>query len=192
MNTDLDYISTIEEFNKLPIRGHYNPEKYLSKYKFSQNMLLNIFCTDKMHFCFEDYYYDDFNLNMVKKYQPHINVNEFKKLWNEIDIIREAELHSLLIIELFEENYSVSAIRTWTYELIENYILKIKKHDNNNIFDVIKPDYKKLLKNNKFIQSKKLYDQYEKIETREELIQKAKQIIKAIPDDYTSILPLDS
>ena len=49
-------ISTIEQFDKLPTKsGHYRPEYYLSRYKFSLQILLDVFATDYMVYCYEDW-----------------------------------------------------------------------------------------------------------------------------------------
>lgn len=48
-------ISTIKQFDELSTKsGHYRPEHYLSRYKFSLSILLDVFATDYMVYCYED------------------------------------------------------------------------------------------------------------------------------------------
>lgn len=85
-------ISTIEQFDKLPTKsGHHRPEYYLSRYKFSLQILLDVFATDYMVYCCEDWYYNDFTPKMVAEYQHHIDISQFVQLYNELQIILRLE-----------------------------------------------------------------------------------------------------
>lgn len=180
-------ITTKEEINNIPsFSSHYKPHSYLSKYKFSKEILLDIFCSEYMVYCFEDYYYDDITLNMIEEYQPHIDIEEFVELWYDLDSIREIELYCDLIIETIEKK-SIKNISSWKYNLIEDYIKKIKI---DNIYITLLDNFIFLLENNKYILIKNLYNKDEKIDTEELLIKKAYALLKTIPCKYSSILPL--
>ena len=89
------FIKSEEEFDRLnDYSCRYRPMRYLSKYHFSIEALLDIFCSDSEVGCYEDYYYNDFDLDMVVQTQPHINIPSFKELWADLDEIRTAELIS--------------------------------------------------------------------------------------------------
>lgn len=181
-------ITTEDEVYKLSVSGsHYRPEKYLKNYTFSKEILLDIFCSEEMIFCYEDYYYDDITINMIKTLQPHINISEFKILWNDLDEIRIAELFSDYII-------NIPVRSTYKYNLIDDYICNYDKYmfDFKSNFDSILVDYKSMLKKNKFINKFSLCsdDELESIIDKNTLIKKAKFILEKIPKKYSSILPL--
>lgn len=171
-------ITTKEELNNIKMSGyHYHPKNYLSKYLFSQEILLECFCTDHFVFCFEDYYYNDISMDMITKYQHHIDENIFIDMWNILDVIRTAELFSDLIIKLFKNNIKINQISTYFYELIE---------DQYTYCTLIK-DFDKMLQTNRFIQYYQLYDS--PIITENMAIQKAESILKLISDnDYITII----
>jgi hypothetical protein len=177
-------ITTEDEVYALEMTGsHYRPEKYLKNYLFSKEILLDIFCSEEMVFCFEDYYYDDINLDMIQKYQPHINISEFTILWNDLDEIRIAELFSEYIIK-----NPVNS--TYKYNIIEKYIKKYQ--DNKFDMNILLNDYKNMLIKNKFIKKYNLCDENEinNIINRKTAIKKAHLILENIPNKYSSILPL--
>ncbi len=164
-------ITTEEEIDKLYVGGsHYNPESYLKNHIFSKEILLDVFCSEAMVYCYEDYYYDDISINMIEKYQPHIDIFEFKQLWNDLDEIRIAELFSDYII-------NKPTCSLYKYNLIEEYIL-------NNNYNKISIIYIDTMKNNRFIQKYMLYNESKNI------IDNAKYILDNIPNKYSSILPL--
>ena len=178
-------ITTKEEvYNINSIVSHYHPKIYLSKYKFSKEILLNIFCSEDLVFCYEDYYYDDISLSMIEEFQTHIDINEFEILWDDLDEIRTIELFCDLIIK--------KDISTYKYNLINKYI---KKYGNNNnfnfIFNKIIEDFNYLLKTNKFAIKFNLDKfQIELNDTTSEITLKVKKILEFIPLSYISILPL--
>ncbi len=172
-------ITTIEDIDKINIKQtHYHPESYLKKYIFSKEILLDVFCSEYMIYCYEDYYYNDISINMIEKYQPHIDIVEFNKLWDDLDEIRIAELFSDYII-----NYPIKSL--YKYNLIDKYIL-------NNNFDDITIIYINTMKNNKFVQKHISYNNIylSKFDNSNNLISYANHILKHIPEKYSSILPL--
>lgn len=116
-------ISTIEKFDKLPTKsGHYRPEYYLSRYKFTPSILLDVFATDYMVYCYEDWYYNDFTPKMVAEYQPHIDIVRFVQLYDELQIILRLEKHSRFVIapnELSQNKIILKDLENSTQELIE-------------------------------------------------------------------------
>jgi hypothetical protein len=138
-----------------------------------------------MIFCYEDYYYDDITLLMIEELQPHIDIEEFSELWNDLDEIRTLELFSDIILNM--PNFNVSSYK---YNLIDNYVNKYRKHNYPYTNELLK-DFNELLKINKF--SKKYINfnkQIDEIITIEEATNIAKQILEFIPSNYSSILPL--
>jgi hypothetical protein len=126
------------------IKGtRYRPKKYLEKYKFSQEILLDLFCSEAFICSFEDYYYDDISLDMIYETQPHIDKTKFKILWNELNKIREVELFCDFIIK---DNPN---FLTYNYNLIEKYTTK---HLHNIKYDELVNDFIYILKKNKFIE----------------------------------------
>lgn len=193
MITNFDELDNICQ-NDNSLGRHYKPKNYLTKYKFSINMMLDAFCTDYLVYTYEDYYYDDFNENMVKEYQPHINYGEFIILKKDLDSIIELEKRSELLIEIIEKNIEPSSIISWKYEKIDDYLcdlfvkIKDKSSELNNILIT---DYIDLLKKNKYSIVKKCYSEEESLLTTESIIKKAREIIKSFPSyEYSSILPL--
>jgi hypothetical protein len=170
-------ITTKEELDNIKVSGsHYKPEKYLANYLFSQEILLNYFCTDYFVYCYEDYYYNDISIDMIMKYQPHINESKFIKLWNNLNIIREIELFCNLVLLLVKNKKKLFEISTYFYVLIEDLYSE----------DTIINDFNNVLKTNKFIKYYNLY--ISPINTEELAIQKAEEILKFIPSEYTNIL----
>jgi hypothetical protein len=183
-------ISTLEEVDKIDenIRGYYyRPESYLSKYLFTKEILLDVFCSQYLVTTFEDDYYDDFCIDMVAKYQPHIDVEEFLKLWKDLDEILVVEQFCRYIINYpkyvvkFLYNSINKYIEIPIYEFIElmisvlnenKYIIKLETL-KNKIIDItnINADHDH---NNKI-------DDFKKI---------ANEILLQIPARYSSILPL--
>jgi len=185
-------ISSIEQFASLPHKsGHYRPEWYLSKYKFTKEVLLDVFCTDYNHWCYEDYYYDDFAIWMVEKYQPDIDIGEFKNMWAQLDIILQAEFMSRLVLELYVENKSISSISDYRYDMISSYFAQIKKINQADLFAQITKDYIQMCKTNKYISKLNLSIGVEQISTREELIQIAQYVVSTIPETYSLLLPIE-
>ena len=165
-------------------RGHYHPERYLKSYKFSQEVLLDVFCSEDLVFCYEDYYYDDICMDMIKEFQPHINPDEFLKLWLDLDAIRKVELFCTLIINVEDKKH----ISSYHYNLIDGYINKYIK-SMYNTKEIIE-DFTQLLKTNKFSIKFNLFDPNENLNNWDLVYNKAKQILKLIPDPYSSALPL--
>ncbi len=177
-------ITTSEEVYALNVGGsHYKPEKYLKNYLFSKEILLDIFCSEDMVFCYEDYYYDDICLDIIHKYQSHIDISEFKVLWNDLDEIRIAELFSEYIIKN-------PTNLTYQYNIIDKYIKNYE--DSKFDMNILLNNYKNMLMKNKFIKKYNLCseDEVNNIKNRDIAIKKAKLILENIPEKYSSILPL--
>lgn len=190
-------ITTIEQFDKLPTKsGHYRPEYYLSRYKFSLSILLDVFATDYMVYCYEDWYYNDFTPKMVAEYQPHIDISQFTKLYNELQIILRLEKHSRFVIDILEKKPNLIILSEWNYEPIEKYVKDIKELYNIEKTELEKrviTDYIQILETNDYSKLKKLYIPDEPLDTPELVISKAYQVLKSIPyPNYSSILPLAS
>ncbi len=191
-------INTLEEFENICLKnssGHYHPEKYLKKYDFSPNILLDVFCTDYMVWCYEDYYYNDFSLDMVIEFQPHVNIDEFKIMVRDLDSIFELVKRSELILELFYKNKSIQNITSYCYESIDNYynyLVNLNKTANKEFDSIVIRDYIDLLKTNKCSVSKKFYNQSSDfLISKEDVVKKAQEILNILPDDeYSLIIPL--
>ncbi len=180
------FINSEKEFDKLNIcSGHYRPMRYLSKYNFSVQALLDIFCSDSQVYCYEDYYYNDFDLNMVAQTQPHIDIPNLKVLWSDLDEIRTAELVSQVAIDLFEKKVSNRSLKEWTNELISDFINKIVDLDKNLVFPIFLSEYKNLLETNKFVNSHNLKLIFE-LDSPDSIIIQAKKILDSIPKPYSS------
>ncbi len=194
MNTsnEKQIISSIEQFDNIPHKsGHYRPEWYLSKYKFTKEVLLDVFCTDYNHWCYEDYYYDDICLDMIAQYQPHIDIKEFAIAWAQLDIILEAEFMSRLIIDLFEHKKLIGSISDYKYDMISGYFSQIKKLSPNDLFAQLLKDYIQMCKTNKYINKLKLPIGNNQISTCDELVQIAQHILSTITESYSSLLPVE-
>lgn len=165
-------------------RGHHHPERYLKSYKFSQEVLLDVFCSEDLVFCYEDYYYDDICMDMIKEFQPHIDPDDFLKLWLDLDEIRIIELFCKLILNVNKKSY----ICEYKYNLIDDYISKYKK-SNYNHTEII-ADFVQLLQANKFSVNFNLYNSNDNLNEWDLVVEKAKQILNQIPDSYSSVLPL--
>ncbi len=185
-------ISSIEQFANLPHKsGHYRPEWYLSKYKFTKEVLLNVFCTDYNHWCYEDYYYDDICLDMIAQYQPDIDIKEFANLWKQLDIILEAEFMSRLIIDLFENKKLIVSISDYKYDMISGYFAQLKKSNPSDLFPQLLNDYIQMCKSNKYINKLKLPIGANQISTCDELVQVAQYVVSTVPETYSSLLPIE-
>jgi len=188
-------ISSIEQFASLPHKsGHYRPEWYLSKYQFTKEVLLDVFCTDYNHWCYEDYYYDDICLDMIAQYQPDIDIKEFANLWKQLDIILEAEFMSRLIIDLFEHKKLIGSISDYKYDMISGYFAQLKKLNQTSQTELnnrLCNDYIQMLKSNKYICKLKLPIDANGICKSEELVKIAQYILSTIPEVYSSLLPVD-
>lgn len=193
------HINTLEEFENICLKNmklsRYNPKQYLMKYNYSQNILLDIFCTDYMIWCFEDYYSNDFNLDMITKYQLHINIDEFKILLFDLSQVLELVKRSELILELIEKNKSMQSMSSWVYEEISDYwneLYNIYTNSNEKFFDIVIRDYIDLLAKNKCSIVKKFYNPYLIPMSKQDIIMKAKHILDTLPKiEYSIILPLE-
>lgn len=184
------FINSKEEFDQLDdYSSHFRPMRYLSKYHFSIQALLDIFCSDSQVFCYEDYYYNDFDLDMVEQTQPHIDIPIFKALWDDLDEIRRVELASDIALDLFEKKVSNRSINKWSRELIYELVDKISGLDKDSVFPVFVCEYKSLISTNKFVVAHSLKIQDE-LDTPDSIITQAKQILNSIPRSYSSALPL--
>ncbi len=187
------HINTLEDFsnicwNDATLSGHYCPKKYLKKYNFSPNVLLDVFCTDYMIFSYEDNYYNDFNLSMIREYQPHINIDEFKLLSKELDSVMELIKRSELLLEVIENNETIGSISKWQYNNISNYIDQLIKLDIKN-----KEIFNKVMVDNylNYIQTNKYSGEMKNIESNQDPITIAKCILNTIPKvQYSSILSI--
>ncbi len=189
---DKQIISSIEQFVNLPHKsGYYRPEWYLSKYRFNKEVLLDVFCTDYNHWCYEDYYYDDICLDMIAQFQPHIDIKEFAIAWAQLDIILEAEFMSRLVLDLYMENKLISSISDYKYDMISSYFSQIKKLRQIELDKRLYKDYIQMLKTNKYIGKLKLFIDTNQINTCEELVEIARHIISTIPEAYSSLLPIE-
>lgn len=185
------FISSEEEFYKLVniCSGHFRPIRYLSKYSFSVQALLDIFCSDSQVYCYEDYYYNDFDLDMVAQTQPHIDIPSFTELWANLYEIRRVELTSELALELFEKKVSNKSISKWSNELIGGFVNKIIGLDQQNVYPIFLLEYKNLLDTNKFVNLHNLKVLFE-LDSPDSIIVQAKKILDSIPKPYSSALPL--
>ncbi len=185
------FISSEEEFYKLVniCSGHFRPIRYLSKYSFSVQALLDIFCSDSQVCCYEDYYYNDFDLDMVAQTQSHIDVPNLKVLWDDLDEIRRVELTSEIALELFEKKVSNKSISKWSNELIGGFVDKIIGLDQQMVYPIFLSEYKNLLETNKFVNSHNLKVLFE-LNSPDSIIAQAKKILDSIPKPYSSALPL--
>jgi len=196
---DKPLITTLEEFENICIKkyrsGHYHPERYLINYNFSPNILLDVFCTDYMVWCYEDYYYNDFNLNMVSEFQPHIDIEKFKTLAEDLDSILELVKHSELVLELFYKFKSIRQVTRYYYEIIEDYydnLVELNSKKNEEFDSIVIQDYINLLKTNKCAIIKKFYNSNDIIESKEDVVTKAKEILNILPkEEYSTIIPLE-
>ncbi len=184
------FINSQEEFDSLNIySGRYRPMRYLSKYNFSVQALLDIFCSDSQVCCYEDYYYNDFDLDMVRQTQPHIDIPSFKELWADLNEIRTAELVSQVSIELFEKGILNKSIKSWPNELISDFVDKINELDRDLVFPTFLSEYKNLISTNKFVQYHNLTLNLE-LDSQETIVAQAKKILNSIPNPYSSAIPL--
>lgn len=186
-------ISTEEEIDKLPSTGcYYRPRMYLSKYLFTKEILLDIFCSERLVCTFEDDWYNDLNVEMIKEYQPHIDIEEFTQLWKDLDEILEVEQICHFIL-----NYPKYVV-VHNYNQISEYI---KIPDITSFVEKIIP----VLNYNKYIKKMDLDKTIEKIDELNKnyishiiddidyvsgLKTEAMRILLKIPKKYSTILPL--
>lgn len=186
------FINSKEEFDQLDdYSSHFKPMRYLSKYHFSIQALLDIFCSDSQVFCYEDYYYNDFDLDMVEQTQPHIDIVNLKVLWDDLDEIRRAELTSEIALDLFHKKIPNKSINKWSRELIDGLVDKIIGLEEDSVFPVFVSEFKSLINSNKFINLYNLNIIHE-LDTPESIITQAIKILNSIPRPYSSALPLKS
>lgn len=193
---DRPCIKTEEEFDKIPnnICYHYHPETYLKKYNFTENILIDLFCSQRIPSSFEDYYYDDLSISMIEEYQPHINTENLLDKWFELDIIREIESFCILIIKLLKRKLSFHHICSFQLDLIEDYIEKyhfMEEYKNQDYFETLFEDFQNIMKTNKYSIKYDLYKEEEwNNKNKDWLINKAEELQKNIPNNYSSLLPL--
>ena len=180
-------ISTIEEVDNLDqnLSGYYyRPKIYLSKYLFTKEILLDVFCSEYLVSTFEDDYYNDLNIDMIVKYQPHINKREFLALWKDLDEILVVKQFCNFII-----NYPNYVVRHF-YNSISEYINY--QGNINKFIEIILH----ILKKNKYIIK---YPPIDKIiyigdlnqnNDIDEIKKLARDILSQIPSRYSSIIPL--
>jgi len=150
-------IITEEEVEQLNLQGYYyRPKQYLSKYLFSQDILLDVFCSESLVCTFEDDYYNDLSIDMIEKYQTHINKEEFLLLWKDLDEILVVEQFCRYIL-----NYPKYVVHHF-YNSISEF-LKIK--DINQFIAKLLI----VLKTNKFIIKYDLYDKLQYITNIDEM-----------------------
>jgi len=183
-------ISSEEEVDKLPDTGcYYRPRIYLSRHLFTKEILLDIFCSDKLVYTCEDDWYNDLCVDMIQEFQPHINIEEFRILWKDLDEILEVEQFCKYIL---------------------NYPKYVVIHFYNQIHEYIKiPDItvfiEKMicaLKLNKYIKKYTLYPILKQIDEINknnilndannygEIKALAEDLLATIPKKYSTILPL--
>jgi hypothetical protein len=174
MITDEDAVFELKDMGY-----HYNPKNYLSKYLFSKEVLLNIFCSEELVSTYEDYYNDDIDLEMIQKYQPHIDIVEFRILWNHLNEIRKAEYFCYFVKQYPRLDIS------YRYNIIE-YIIQDYKRDTpiNKIID----DFKTHLLKNTYIQKYYSLEKIKKVVDLETMKQVANEIISGLPNRYSDIL----
>lgn len=171
-------ITSEEEFDQLNIQGYYyRPEQYLSKYLFTQEILLDVFCSESLVCTFEDDYYNDINIDMIIEYQPHINSEEFLMLWKDLDEILVVEQFCRYILN--HPNYVVNHLYNSISEMI-----KIK--DINQFIKKMLI----ILETNKFIIKYNLNDKLQNITGISEMKIVVNEILAFFPKKYSSILPL--
>jgi hypothetical protein len=178
-------ITSYDDTYNLVNTSRYRPLKYLKKYMFSQEILLDLFCSEAFVYSYEDYYYDDISLDMIYKTQPHIDKQKFEILWNDLNEIRKIELLCDFIIK---DNPNFI---TYNYNLIEIYTIK---HLYNIKYNELTNDFLYIFQNNKFTQ-KYCYNYKINIQniktTAKEILDK---LYILVDDDnitkYSKILPL--
>ena len=171
-------ITTKAEVDDIEIhRHHYRPTQYLKNYLFSKKILLDVFCSEYLVYCYEDYYYDDISLKQIAKYQPHIDIDEFKTLWDDLNEIRIAKLYCNFLIKK-------PTTGLYFYDLITDYSEDLNHTELINNFG-------KMLQENRFIAKHIVFDETQNHKNTEHIIiEKAKQILAKIPSEYSSLLPL--
>jgi hypothetical protein len=167
-------ITSCDDVYKLDVGGyHYHPDSYLKKYLFSKEVLLDIFCSEGLVFCCEDYYEDDISLSMIQQYQPHIDCDEFRRLWIDLDEVRTVEMYCKFLIEC-------PSAGLYFYDLIKKYSPKLR-------YDELEEKFDQMLQENRFSQKHRLFEMM----VDEDIIDRAKVFYKMIPSgNYSSILPL--
>lgn len=183
-------ISTEEEVETLECTGcYYRPRIYLSRNLFTKEILLDVFCSEKLVYTCEDDWYNDLSIDMIEELQTHINIEEFIILWKDLDEILEVEQFCKYIL---------------------NYPKYVVVHFYNQINDYIRiPDITVfvekmliVLKGNKFIQKYNLHEMLNEIDeinkynilnddnNYDKLKGCAGHLLLTIPKKYSSILPL--
>ena len=150
------------------------PIDYLSKYLFSKEILLDIFCSEELVYCYEDYYYYDIDLSMIEKYQPHIDIEEFEQLWHDLDEVRTAILYCRFIV-----NKPITGL--YRYDIITKYSDSLDPTELLNNFGV-------MLEENRYIQ--KYHSDIILSNQTDDIFEKATLILSRKPQCYSSILPL--
>ena len=132
---------------------------------------------------------------MVAEYQQHIDIVQFTKLYNELQIILRLEKHSSLVLDILEKT-NLIILSEWNCEPIEKYVEDIKKLysiEKTELEKRVITDYIQILETNYYFKLKKLYIPDEPLDTPELVISKAYQILKSLPyPNYSSILQLAS
>lgn len=181
------WINTEEELDAIPnLSFHFRPELYLEKFNFPRDMLLDFFCSERLPICYEDYYYNDIYMDLIRELQPHIDADEFLKLWLELDEIREVEMFSQFICELHKRNYELYKIPCFQYDVIEDYIDNYRTSNGESLYE----DYEYVLRTNRYSKKYGLYSEEEWVKDEEWIRNRAAEILKLIPYRYSEILPL--
>lgn len=186
-------ISTEEEVDKLPDTGcYYRPRLYMSRYLFTKEILLDVFCSEKLVSTCEDDWYNDLSIEMIRTHQPHIDIIEFTQLWKDLDEILEVEQFCRFIL-----NYPKYVV-VFNYNRISEYIKnpditvfieKILSVLNENKY-VKKFNLDKNIHTISEINKKYIENLVNDTEYIADLKVEVIKILLTIPKKYSTILPL--
>ena len=186
-------ISTEEEIDRLPDTGcYYRPRIYLSKYHFTKEILLDVFCSESLVCTYEDDWYNDLDIKMIEEYQPHINIDEFRVLWKDLDEILEVQQFCNFIL-----NYPKYVV-VHNYNKISQYINipditifieKILPALNDNKY-IKKYNLDKNLEIISVINKKNIENLSNDLDYITDLKVEVFKILLTIPKKYSTILPL--
>lgn len=169
-----------EEAMNITIPGYYyRPIQYLSKHLFSEAVLLDVFCTGYFIASSEDNYYDDLDMNMIAKYQPHIDTDRFLHLWQDLKQVLQLEL----VAEYLHGGHYLNTIVSYRFSVIHQ-TMGIQNTGVNKALSF----FNKLLSENKY--SIKMGWNKKIVESIGDAVVLSHQILASSPEKYSTILPL--
>jgi hypothetical protein len=179
---DKPMITDHEEAMELHLPGrYYRPIQYLSRYLFSESILLDVFCTGYFISSSEDDYYNNLNIDMVAKYQPHIDIDRFMQLWQDLEEVLQLELVAEYIEQGLYLNTNVDYRHESIHQFIDGYI------NNSRITNVVSFFNDQLFENKYSI---KMGWDANIIDSIDDAVELSREILIKSPDKYSSILPL--